>query len=162
MELNFREYAETFWGPGIGAAAGWTLGGGTPLSWPLAGLGGYLGHKAEKWYQNLMDPSQQYHQTDPKYFVYYRDIDGQVHKELLPNEYDKEKTPQDAEHANADRNHPYFYYWDSRRNKLVKRVKAGYQSFQRRARYSGQSYGQQPYGQQYARGYGQRGYRRTY
>lgn len=148
MEMNFREYAETFWGPGLGAAAGWAVGG-----LPLAAVGGYLGHKAEKWYQNLMDPSQREQpKVNPNYFVYYRDIDGRIQKELLPNEYDKQNTPQSDEYKNADQNHPYFYYWDERKNKIVKKIKAGYQAYQRRGRY-GAGYGQQQgYGQQGGRG----------
>lgn len=146
--MNFREYAENAWGPGLGALGGWMMGGGTPFSWPLAAAGAYAGHKAQNWYQNLMDPSQRYHQTDPNYFVYYRDIDGRVQKELLPNVngYSKENTPPDAEQKNNDKNHPYFYYWDDRKNKVVKRIKAGYQAYQRRSRYNAGGYG--GYGQQ--------------
>ena len=156
MEMNFREYAEGFWGPGLGALGGWLLGGGTPLSWPLAAAGAYAGHRAQNWYQDLDDPSRRYNQVDPKNFVYYRDIDGRVQKELLPNEngYNKENTPQSYEHKNNDRNHPYFYYWDDRKNKIVKKIKAGYQAYQRRSRYGAGGYGGYGRQQQRRRKYG--------
>ncbi len=107
-----------------------------------------------------MDPSQRYHKTDPKYFVYYRDIDGQVQKELLPNEngYSKENTPQKYEYLNNDKSHPYFYYFDDRKNKIVKRIKAGYQAFQRRSRYGAGGYGGYSGGYSQHRNRKQRGY----
>ncbi len=147
MEMNFREYCETFWGPAAGATAGWMMGAGTPLSYPLAAAGGYLGHRAEKWYRNLMNPQYNPPKTNPKFFVYYRDLDNQVHKELLPNEY---IDCPECEQKNADASHPYFYYLKQtpEGNRMMKRIKAGYQGYQRRSK----SYG---YNQAYG-GYGQR------
>ena len=164
MEMNFREYAEAYWGKALGAIGGGMLGG-----VPGAIGGAWLGHKADQWYDKAMNP-QQYSKPDPKYFVYYKDIGGNVNKELLPNEY----IPIDRkwEKLNADPSHPYYYYGDEKQNKIVTRVKAGYQSYQRQSkqgqyprgyfnpRYQ-QGYGQQGYGQQGQQGYGvygQRGY----
>lgn len=149
MEMNFREYAEGWGAAALGALGGAVAGtaaGGPLLGWPLMAAGAYYGNKYGG------DQQQQQPKVDPKYFVYYRDIDGQVHKELLRNVGLSGYIPigKEYEERNADRTHPYFYYGKpgpEGKPTVVQKTKAGYQSYQRQSRNYGRQQ-QSNYGRQ--------------
>jgi len=144
MELSFKDYYEeglkgAAWGAGAGYLAGSLLGG--PLGgYAGAALGGWLGHKAQQPHATpYTNKSWGWGNSDSQHFVYYRDADGHVVKELLPNRY--YNLDDEREKLNADPHHPYYYFFkcsslDCEKGKIVQRVKAGYQSYQRKIRYN--------------------------
>jgi hypothetical protein len=112
--MEFREYYNEVLGTALGAGAGWVLGGGTPLSWPLAMVGGYAGHQAEKWAKGAYNYGtgwwQKRPKADPNWFTYYRDMDGKAYKQLLPHPY--HPIPEDVEaQFNNNRNSPKYAFW---------------------------------------------------
>lgn len=158
MDLDFREYYEGLSGAAVGAGIGYLGGSMLGMGYPMAAVGGWLGHKAQQAFSNRQV------KADPKYFVYYRDVNGRVVKELLPHEYLKIDSKYEA--LNNDKNHPYYYYGKCQgqvengqcdgRVKVARRIKAGYQNWQRNVRYGYGSYGprqRQGYGQQRYRQY---------